>query len=264
MLADTILASRPLVYLRGREVVVSSAVIRDAIRTLDLAFPSSTTITNGLLDLPCYGDDPPSCFVFPTAQAAAARISGLSATALATLGSASGDCTMAGFFTAPATPSDPFPPALCLGGNISDCMALYLLQSQRRMDTVYRTGGADTGTGSGTGFTVPDDELFMPALRYSGSTGMQVNCNGVDYGTRANPTTKWTTLGSNARFTPGNRAANRNWEGKGGEFVLWDRDVPAAELLGIWNASQAEPSGGTGEISELYELTAPGVWTLID
>lgn len=260
-LTDAILESRPLSFLMGRTVVASSGVIRDAIRTLDLAFPAATTITNGELDLPCYGDDPPACWVFPSAQAAAERLTAATAAAL-DRGSADRPVTMAGFFTSPATPSSSFPPLLVLGGNLSDCLTAYLLQSQRRVDSVYRTGNLDTGTGSGTGFTVPADDWYFPALRWDG-TGMQLTINGVDRGSRANPSAKWANGVIAPRFTPGNRAGGSNHEGRMGPQIVWDRDVPAAELLGIWNASQQEPVGGGSEISELYELTAPGVWTLI-
>jgi hypothetical protein len=253
---DTILASEPTTFHRLRDVPSNGGAIQDVMGRADLAFSNPTTLTAGTIAIPAYGTDVPAAVEWPTAQAASQRIGG-SSNAVFDRGSATADFTMAIWAVRVADSVSGFPTILSLGSDLANSVTLYMNESISRVDSVYRTGNVDTGSGSGTGFTFTVGGPHLFALRWTGSTGMQINIDGVDRGSRVNPSSKWSTLSTTALLTPGTRGNASNWEGTLGDAMFWQRDVPASELLAIYNAGTAAPSGG---LPGVVKVLRSGVW----
>jgi len=257
--ADAIAATRPLAWYRLRDTPANGGTVIDVMQRLDLTLPNPTTITAGTIASPGYEADQ-ACFVWPSSQANSNRFQ-TGTNSVFDRGSATRDFTMACFADPVADSSVSFPVVMTLGADLNNSVAVYRNEGINRYDWTYRVANAQTGTGSGTGYTASANVPALVALRWQGANGGIMNIDGVDRSTRANPSSKWADGVITARFTPGSRGTNDNWEGKLADAMFWDREVSAAELLSIYDAWQAEyPTGGGGPAAPAAHLvpTAAG------
>lgn len=252
---DTIMALEPLTFHRLQDTPASSGAIADIMSRQDMAYSASNTVVQDPFSIPWYSGVEPNIMEMPNSQASTNRIVG-STNAIWDRVSSTRNSTVAVWAKRVTTPSTSFPTIFSMG-DTTNGWAVYLNATINRIDSVYTAASSTPSGGTGSGATYNTTTWALVAMRWNGSTGMQINVNGVDAGSRANPATKIADGVMTAQIRPGTRASSAHWEGMLADFMFFDYELSAAQLLSIYNAGQATRSVGS---TSGFKIAVSGSW----
>jgi hypothetical protein len=139
-------------------------------------------------------------------------------------------------------------------GTSTNGFLLYWNEANQRIESSHYLASSPTG---GSSLWAMDTNWHLIAFRYSTSTGWQINTDGVDRGSRINPS-KWANSVITAQLRPGTFGTNAHWQGALADLAFFDYEVTAQNLLDVYTAGTTAPAVDTVDLPPM--VLQGGVW----